>query len=323
LLREGQQIILRSTVSPGTTDRIKQIIEFKTGMTEGVDFDLIYAPERVLQGKTLSEIKSLPHIVGAYSEESFNRIGNFVNTFSRSTRHFVKPVEAEIGKLITNTARYVNFALANEFHMIADLYGANINKIIDACNEGYPRLNLPGPGANVGGPCLSKDGWFLVEKVPFSDLFVTSFRINEGMPAHIVSKLGQEENIESVVILGMSFKGNIDDTRNSVSFKLKKQLELRGYDVRCLDPHVPEYSDWSVIEGVDALVLMTPHKEFADLYRIMELAKNPDALVVDIWGLWDEMRYRSKNGYFLLREVMENASFSDGIGRVFDAMGDS
>jgi UDP-N-acetyl-D-mannosaminuronic acid dehydrogenase len=162
-----------------------------------------------------------------------------------------------------------------------------------------------------------------VEKVPFSDLFVTSFRINEGMPAHIVSKLGQEENIESVAVLGMSFKGNIDDTRNSVSFKLRKQLELRGYDVRCLDPHVHGYGDWSAIRGVDALILMTPHKEFANLYRIMELVENPDALVVDIWGFWNEMRYCSKNGYFSFKEVMRNARFSDGVGRVFDAMGDS
>ena len=323
LLRDGQQIVLRSTVSPGTTDRIKQIIEHKTGMTEGGDFDLIYAPERVLQGKSLTEIKDLPHIIGAYSEESFNRIGDFFSTFSHSTRHFLEPIEAELGKLMTNMARYVTFALANEYHVIADLYGANVNKIIDACNEDYPRLNLPSPGPNVGGPCLSKDGWFLVEKVPFNDLIVTSYRINEGMPAQIVTKLAQAENIQSVAILGMAFKAGNDDTRSSASFKLKKQLELDRYDVRCLDPHVNGYGDWSAIRGVDALVLMTPHKEFANLYRIAELVENPGALVVDIWGFWSEMRYRSKNGYFSLREVTRDAGFGDGIGRVFDAVGDS
>ncbi len=322
LLREGQQIVLRSTVSPGTTDRVKQIIERRTDMTEGVGFDLIYAPERVLQGKALTEIKDLPHIIGAYSEESFDRIGGFFSTFSRSTRHFLRPIEAELGKLITNMTRYVNFALANEYHMIADLYGANINKIIDACNEEYPRLNLPAPGPNVGGPCLSKDGWFLVEKVPFNDLVVTSYRINEGMPAHILSKLAQEADIETVAILGMTFKADNDDTRNSASFKLKKQLELHGYDVRCLDPHVHDYNDWSAIRDVDALVLMTPHKEFSDLYEIVELVGNPRALVVDIWGFWNEMRYRSRNGYFSFREVTRDANFSDGIGRVFDAVGD-
>ena len=309
-LHRGQKIILRSTVSPGTTDRVKKTIEKKTGLVEGEDFDLVYAPERVLQGKAISEIKHLPHIIGAYSEESFERIGGFFDTFSDASRHHVKPVEAEIGKLITNMTRYVNFALANEFHMIADLHGANVNRIIDVCNDDYPRLHLPGPGPNVGGPCLFKDGWFLIEKVPFNDLIVTSFRINEGMPAQIVTKLEKDESIESVAILGMAFKANSDDTRNSVSFKLKKQLEFRGYDVRCVDPHVPGYDDWSALEGVDALVLMTPHKEFADLAGVMQRVKNPEALVVDIWGFWDEMRYRSNNGYFRYEDYEESTRYT-------------
>jgi UDP-N-acetyl-D-mannosaminuronic acid dehydrogenase len=309
-LHKGQQIILRSTVSPGTTDRVKKTIEKKTGLVEGEDFDLVYAPERVLQGKAISEIKHLPHIIGAYDEVSFERIGGFFDTFSDASRHHVKPVEAEIGKLITNMTRYVNFALANEFHMIADLHGANVNKIIDVCNDDYPRLHLPGPGPNVGGPCLFKDGWFLIEKVPFNDLIVTSFRINEGMPAQIVTKLEKDESIESVAILGMAFKANSDDTRNSVSFKLKKQLEFRGYDVRCVDPHVPGYDDWSALEGVDALVLMTPHKEFADLAGVMQRVKNPEALVVDIWGFWNEMRYRSNNGYFRYEDYEESTRYT-------------
>lgn len=303
-LHEGQQIVLRSTVSPGTTDRVKKTIEKKTGMAEGEDFDLVYAPERVLQGKAISEIKHLPHVIGAYSEESFEKIGRFFETFSGANQHYMEPVEAEIGKLITNMTRYVGFALANEFHMIADLHGANINKVIDACNDNYPRLNLPGPGPNVGGPCLFKDGWFLIEKVPFNDLIVTSFRINEGMPAQIVARLDEDESIESVAILGMAFKANSDDTRNSVSYKLKKQLEFRGYDVRCVDPHVSGCEDWSALKGADALVLMTPHKEFADLAGMMQWVENPEALIVDIWGFWKEMRHKSENGYFTYEEAM-------------------
>ncbi len=116
--------------------------------------------------------------------------------------------------------------------------------------------------------------------------------------------LEPRENVETVAILGMAFKANSDDIRNSVSFKLKKQLDFRGYDVRCFDPHVPCYDDWSVIEGADALVLMSPHKEFKDLAGLMERVGNPGALVVDIWGFWDEMRYRSKNGYFIYKEVL-------------------
>lgn len=303
LLRKGQQVILRSTVSPGTTDRIKRTMEARTGMVEGKDFDLVYAPERVLQGKAISEIRHLSHIIGAYSKESFERISEFFQTFSEANRHHLKPVEAELGKLITNMTRYVQFALVNEFHMIADLHNANINKVIDACNDNYPRLTLPSPGPNVGGPCLFKDGWFLVEKVPFNELIVTSFRINEGMPAQIVARVGENERVETVAILGMAFKAGSDDTRNSVSFKLKKQLEFRGYDVRCVDPHVPGYQDWSVLKGADALVLMTPHNEFKNLDRLMEWVENPGALMVDIWGFWDEMRHDSDNGYFYYKEV--------------------
>ena len=321
LLREGHRIVLRSTVSPGTTDRIRRIIEHKTSMTEGVGFYLVYAPERTLQCKALTEIKNLPHIIGAYSEESFNEIGEFFSTFSQSPRHFLKPVEAELGKLMTNMTRYVNFALANEYHMIADLYEANINKIIDACNDEYPRLNLPGPGPNVGGPCLSKDGWYLVENAPLQDLIVTSYRINEGMPAHIVGKLAREENIEAIALLGMAFKADSDDVRNSASFELKEQLELHGYDVRCFDPLVQGYGDWSTIRGVDALILMTPHKEFGDLHGIVELVENPGALVIDIWGFWSEMRYRSSNGYFLCKEVTQSAGSGNRFGRIPDAMG--
>jgi UDP-N-acetyl-D-mannosaminuronic acid dehydrogenase len=304
LLRKGQQVILRSTVSPGTTDRVKRTIEDKTGMIEGEDFYLIYAPERVLQGRAISEISHLPHIIGAYSQESFERVSGFFETFSRANRHYMKPVEAEIGKLITNMTRYVNFALANEFHMIADLYDANINKIIDACKDDYPRLNLPGPGPNVGGPCLFKDGWFLIEKIPFNDLIVSAFRINEGMPAQIVAKLSEIEHVETVAILGMAFKANSDDIRNSVSFKLKKQLTFQGYDVRCVDPHIPGYGDWSVLKGADALVLMSPHEEFRDLAKLMEWVGNPGALLVDIWGFWPEMRHLSANGYFLYKEIL-------------------
>jgi UDP-N-acetyl-D-mannosaminuronic acid dehydrogenase len=163
---------------------------------------------------------------------------------------------------------------------------------------------LPSPGPNVGGPCLFKDGWFLIEKIPFNDLISTSFQINEGMTAQIVAKLEEDETIETVAILGMAFKANSDDTRNSVSFKLKKQLGFRGYDVRCLDPHVTGYGDWSALKGADALVLMSPHKEFKDLAGLMEWVENPSALLVDIWGFWEEMRHRSRNGYFYYEEVL-------------------
>jgi UDP-N-acetyl-D-mannosaminuronic acid dehydrogenase len=199
--------------------------------------------------------------------------------------------------------RYLNFAVANEYHLIAETFGVNINKIIDASNEGYPRLNLPSPGPNVGGPCLYKDGWFLVERIPYTELINTAFRINEGMPMQIVQKLRTYPAIRQVAILGMTFKADSDDIRNSASFKIKKQLDALGYKLVLIEPNLSGYDPWAAMAGSDAVVLMTPHAEFRDLHRIMKTVANPDCLYVDIWGIWAPMKYQSRNGYFFGKEV--------------------
>ena len=212
-------------------------------------------------------------------------------------------MEAEIGKLITNMARYVRFALVNEFYLIADSFGANIHKIIDACNYHYPRLDIPAPGPNVGGPCLYKDGFFLLERIPFSGMISTAFKINEGMTMQIVQKLEQLPHFKKAAILGLTFKPGSDDTRNSLSFKLIKQLERSDVSLALVDPHLEEYRDMKKIKGSDAVVLMTPHQEFRDLENIVNLVGNDECIYVDIWGFWQEMKYRSKNGCFFGREV--------------------
>ncbi len=212
------------------------------------------------------------------------------------------PAEAEIGKLVTNMARYVEFAVANEFYLIAEQFGVNIHKIIDACSYNYPRLNIPVPGPNVGGPCLYKDGWFLLERLPFNGIISTAFRINEGMTMQIVLKLQQFAHIRKVAILGLTYKAGSDDTRNSLSFKLKKQLE-HTYELVLIDPYLEDYKDMERIRGSDAIVLMTPHKEFNDLKTIMDLVANDECLYVDIWGFWERMKYKSRNGYFWGKEA--------------------
>lgn len=307
-ISSGQLIILRSTVAPGTTDRVKAILEEKTGLRVGQGIYLAFAPERVLQGKAIEEIRSLPQHVGVYDEKSYDIAEKFFKTFIHSQCIRLSPVEAELGKLMTNMARYISFALANEYYLIADTFGVSANKIIDACNLDYPRMNLPRPGPNVGGPCLHKDGWFLLERIPYNELIATAFRINEGMPIHIVEKLEQYEQIQKIAVLGMTFKANNDDIRNSVSFKLKKQLEARGYQLILVEPNLENYSPLSEIGGSDAVIIMTPHDEFRSLTEIMDIVKNPDCLYVDIWGFWEEMKYRSHNGFFWGREAKQEIS---------------
>ncbi|RKY15372.1 MAG: hypothetical protein DRP82_01890 [Planctomycetota bacterium] len=303
LLQTGQLVILRSTVPPGTTDRVKTLIEERTKLKIGREIFLVFAPERAVQGQAIKEIRTLPQIIGAYDENSYERAKDFFLTFLRSDCIRLTPLEAEIGKLLTNLTRYVLFALANECYLIAESFGVNINKIIDAYSKDYPRFGLPVPGPNVGGPCLYKDGWFLIESIPYNELYSVAFRINEGMPTQIAKKIQQHPGIRKVAILGMTYKANSDDPRYSLSFRLKKQLRDLGYEVVTVDPHLSGCAPLSAIEGSDAVVLMTPHDEFKNLRRIMDFVRNRDCLYVDIWGAWSEMRHRSKAGYFYGKDV--------------------
>jgi len=302
-LRAGQLLILRSTVSPGTTESIKRIIEENTELSIGRDLFLVFAPERVAEGKTIQELTILPQLIGAFEDASFQKGKAFFGSFLKAPCIELSPLEAEIGKLITNMTRYVNFALANEYHLIAETFGVNINKIIDASNFDYPRLNLPSPGPNVGGPCLYKDGWFLIERIPYNEMIATAFKINEGMPMQIVQKLRQFPEVRKVSVLGMTFKANSDDIRNSVSFKLKKQLDATGYEVITVDSYVPGCDPLASVADSDAVILMTPHDEFKGLEGIVKTVGNPNCLYVDIWGFWPQMRHQSANGYFLGSEV--------------------
>ena len=305
LLHKNQLIILRSTVSPGTTNLVKLIVEDMTGMTEGRDFYLVFAPERVMQTKAIREIKSLPQLIGAFSKSGFERAKDFFQKFIRNRCILLSPIEVEMGKLITNMARYVSFALVNEFYIIADTFGANIHKVIKACNLDYPRLDLPKPGPNVGGPCLYKDGHYLVEKIPFPEIIDISFKINESIPMYLLEKVRRIQNIKKAGILGMSFKPNCDDTRNSLSFKLRKQLRSVKCEVVEVDPYIPEFKSAERLKGVDALFLMTRHDEFRDLNKILKYVKNPDCIIVDMWNFWEENEDLSHDGIYRASSIKD------------------
>jgi len=299
----GQLIILRSTVYPGTTEAVKRILEKGDRFTVGKDILLVYAPERVVQGKSIMEIQELPQLIGTFDDNSYQVAEEFFKSFIKAECLRLSPVEAELGKLFCNMYRYVNFALANEFYLISDLYKANIHNIIDSCNYKYPRMNIPRPGPNVAGPCLFKDGWFLLERLPFNEIISASFKINEGMPMQIVTRIEQMTSITKATILGVTFKAGSDDTRNSLSLKLKNQLLRNGYEVILVDPNVIGYQSIKEIEGSDVVILMTPHEEFKDFNSIKRIVANDNCLFVDIWGFWDSMKYKSQNGFFFGKDV--------------------
>lgn len=280
-LKTGGLVVLRSTVSIGTTDAFAQAIFEKWNLMEGIDYHLVFAPERVAQGKSLVEISTLPQLIGAYSIYGYDAAHSFFAPLGVETIH-LEPKEAEFGKLITNMYRYINFAMANEFYMIGSDYNINTDKVIDAVNLNYPRMNLPKPGPNVGGPCLFKDGKFLNENIPYVDLIDVAFKINEGMPRFIFNKIGDARR---VLVLGLTFKKDSDDTRNSLSFKFLKILKSRGIEYVAYDPYVSG-SDTITQEDIsraDAIVVMTPHDEFLRIEDELLTSSRNTCIIVDIW----------------------------------------
>ncbi len=282
----GQLIILRSTVTPGTTDHVRDLLTATTGLQEGSDFHLVYAPERVVEGKCIVELPLIPQLIGAYSQAGFDRAEAFFTTYLRAGCWPLAPAEAELGKLASNVERYIRIAFANELMMIADRLGVDAHRVVSAVNRDYPRSAIPLPGPNVGGPCLPKDARFFGREVPFIELAGVADRINEGMPAYIVDRV-KGIGATRVAVLGMTFKANSDDMRGSLSPRLVNLLRSERIEVACYDPRVEAHADPAVIEGVEALILMTPHREFHDVDALLAQVGG-DCALVDLWGVWGQ-----------------------------------
>lgn len=282
-LQAGTLVVLRSTVYPGTTGYVAANLR-RRGC---IDIDVAFCPERIAEGHALEELRSLPQIVGADDARSGDRAeALFRLLVSQVIRTTTK--EAELAKLFTNTWRYMKFAVANQFLMIADQAGVDYTNVLRAIREDYPRAkDLPGPGF-AAGPCLFKDTMqlsaFTSDHFPMGQ---AAMQVNEGLPAYIVSALqrryGGLEG-KTVGILGMAFKAESDDTRASLSYKLRKLLSWAGANVLCTDPYV-EDSRLVPLERViaesDILVLGAPHCAYRDL-----AIGGKD--VVDVWNALGE-----------------------------------
>jgi UDP-N-acetyl-D-mannosaminuronic acid dehydrogenase len=300
----GKLIILRSTVAPGTTEMLKELIEKETKLVEGKDFHLVFCPERASQGHAIEESVKFPQLIGAFNDASFNKARDFFLGFVRNDIIQLTPKEAEFGKLMTNMYRYVNIALANEFYMIGrPERDVNIHKVTEAINRDYPRMDLPMPGPNVGGPCLFKDGKFLTQNIPYADLIQNAFLINEGMPQVIMNIIGEKFfKPNKVLILGAAFKAENEDTRNSLSFKLKKLCTAKGIEVVIWDHLVYPINAVDDFLSIDCIVVMTPHKGFNDLYEtVLKKQCGGYVQVIDIWKLLEDSK-TTENGVFELGE---------------------
>jgi UDP-N-acetyl-D-mannosaminuronic acid dehydrogenase len=277
-LREGQVLVLRSTVYPGTTEWCARWLR-----ENGLNIPLAYCPERVVQGKSIEEIKQLPQIIGGVTPEGEREALDLFKKISVET-YLLKPIEAEFAKLFTNAYRYIHFAVANQFYMIAASAGVDYPKLLAGMKFHYPRLEgLPGPGLSAG-PCLLKDTMQLnaFAKNKF-DLGAAAMNINEGLVMFLVDRMAAQWDLKekTVGILGMAFKPENDDIRAALSYKLKKVLEFNAKGVLTTDPFVPNDPALLPLERViresDLLILAIPHR----MYKTVDFKGKP---VVDVWG---------------------------------------
>jgi UDP-N-acetyl-D-mannosaminuronic acid dehydrogenase len=265
-LRDGQLLILRSTVFPGVTALVEKMI---AGL--GVQVEVAFCPERIAEGKAMTELFSLPQIVSGRSQRSVARASAL---FSLLTNKIVElsPEEAELAKLFTNVWRYIKFAAANQFYMMANDRGLDFDRIRHGLADGYPRAaDMPGAGL-AAGPCLFKDTMQLAALANNNfALGHTAMTVNEGLPLYLVSRLEQRYDLASMTvgILGMAFKGGSDDIRSSLSYKLKRVLEFKAGQVLCADPYVTTdprlLPQDEVIERSDLLVIAAPHPQYRGL----------------------------------------------------------
>jgi len=282
-LKNSTMIVLRSTVFPGTTESVERRLR-----AAGIQADVVFCPERIAEGHALEELRTLPQLVGASSDRAFEKASRLFERLGVSTIR-TTPLEAELAKLLTNTWRYMKFAIANQFFQIAHRSGVDYNNVLDAIRHDYPRAaDLPGPGF-AAGPCLLKDTMQLSAYTPdHFPMGQAAMQINEGLPNYIVDTLNSRRSLQgrTVGILGMAFKGESDDPRASLSYKLRKLAAFKGARVMCTDPYVEDPSFESlekVLRDSDVLVIAAPHRA----YKKLDLAGRD---VVDVWGITGPIR---------------------------------
>ena len=276
--RDGQLFVLRSTVFPGVSDHAQRYFN-----ELGKNVRVAFCPERVAQGISLKEFRSLPQLISAFDRSALPE----VRELFKFAPEFIElePMEAELCKLMTNAWRYLQFAAVNQFYMIARANGLDFDRILFGCRHHYPRMaGMPGPGF-AAGPCLVKD---TMQLASFSqDRFVlghAAMLINEGLPSFIVEQAKRSINLKSASagILGMAFKAESDDGRDSLAYKLKKLLALHAKRVLCTDPYVVDRTLVPlerVIEEADVLFVATPHAQ----YRTLRVP--PGKPVFDVWSV--------------------------------------
>lgn len=297
-VKKGDLIILESTVPPRTVEDIVLPI-LDQGKVASLDLYVSHSPERVLPGRLLEELVRNDRIVGGINQTSSEKTAELYRKFVKGNIHITDATTAEMVKLMENTYRDVNIAYANEMAKIAEQVGFNVWEAIELANC-HPRVNIHKPGPGVGGHCIAVDPWFIYESAPaLANLVHMSRTINDGMPEFVVNKLKsllQDKLNPTISVLGLAFKGNIDDMRESPAVEIVNTLQDL-YDIRIFDPYVKDVvkgkreSISETVIGADAIVILTDHTDFeilnpSELLRLMK-----GNIVFDTRNIIDEKKW--------------------------------
>ncbi|WP_262174278.1 nucleotide sugar dehydrogenase [Saccharococcus sp. Marseille-Q5394] len=278
-VEKGNLVILESTVPPRTVQDVVIPELIPTGLEIGTELFVSHSPERVIPGRVFEELISNDRIIGGVNEESAKMTSELYRSFVKGHMHETDDTTAELVKVMENTYRDVNIALANELAKLSATIGVDVWEAIRLANF-HPRVNIHQPGPGVGGHCIAVDPWFLVELNPeIAKIINLSRKTNDGMPAYtadllttILQAKGIDTNEAKVAVLGLAFKGNIDDMRESPSIDVVEELQKRALNVVAFDPHIKKNNleiqtqkmD-EALEGAQAAIILTSHNEFKDL----------------------------------------------------------
>jgi UDP-N-acetyl-D-mannosaminuronic acid dehydrogenase len=304
-LRPGNLVVLESTSPPRTTvDVLAPILE-RSGLRAGADFYLAYSPERVLPGQILRELIENARVIGGINRASAEAGRDLYAIFVRGEILLTDATTAEMVKLMENTYRDVNIAVANEFARLAERFGVDVWEAIALANR-HPRVDILRPGPGVGGHCISVDPWFLVEAAPDETALIRQARdVNDEQPGRVVARLRSALDGlagKKLAVLGLAYKADVDDLRESPALEVAARLAAEGASVLTYEPNAPTVtaagaqaaeSLEAALEGADALILLVDHRELAQLPPAQAASRMRGRIVYDSRGvlpraLWEK-----------------------------------
>lgn len=311
-LQKGNLVVLESTSPPRTTTELVAPILARCGLQAGRDFHLAYSPERVLPGQILRELIENARVIGGVTPESAQAGADLYSIFVKGEIVQTDATTAEMVKLMENTYRDVNIAIANEFARLADRFGVNVWEAISLANR-HPRVKILNPGPGVGGHCIGVDPWFFVESAPeLTPLISTARRANDTQPGFVVDLIRRaigDPKGKKVAVLGLAYKPDVDDLRESPAAEIARGLEAAGASVRAWEPFKPDANLPGIhmasgledaLRDADVIALLVRHTGFAGLKPETIAAKTKARIVFDAVNAWNPKEWE-QSGFKITR----------------------